>query len=312
VRVGLVGFGTQMSTEYAPSIKRLRLPIDFVCDVSPVRLALASALRPGRLLESLDALPQCLTEICVIIALPHNQNAPAIEKLITKGYRLLLTEKPAALNLAEFGRVSDLINTTGTSVFVATRRRLYRSYQALKDSASSLESPRRIAITITKRFRRSEFGWRAQPDVAGPTVLFDLGYHALDLAYWLGGDPGRVQVRASTRLSMRAVSLERAAIEIECSHWPCVVEVFADRIAPSPFEQIVIDAGDKKLVATSTALFTVGPRGRIQDKEPTRIFQMGDETDRLLGEIIAGTPSSLDEYKEHRFHVAAADMATSI
>ncbi len=309
MHVALVGYGAQMANEYAPSISRMRIPVDFICDVNPNRLAAASPLRPTSIARHVDDLPMCDHDVLVVMTLPHDQYSLVIPKLIAKGYRLLLMEKPAALNLVTFDRLSRTVTNSCTTLFVSSKRRFYESYRALKAAAVMLGPARQIGINVSRSFRRSDFGWRADAALSGSSVLYDLGYHALDLAYWLAGDPSGFRLSASDRPIDIPVSLERAAIRITGNNWPCAVDLFSDRVAPSPFEQVVLRSGAQTLVATPTALFTINHCDKHPDPELVRPFNLGREIDYMLSEIVRRAPTELDEFGRHRFHIAVAETS---
>jgi hypothetical protein len=251
----------------------------------------------------------CDHDVLVVMTLPHDQYSLVIPKLIAKGYRLLLMEKPAALNLVTFDRLSRTVTNSCTTLFVSSKRRFYESYRALKAAAVMLGPARQIGINVSRSFRRSDFGWRADAALSGSSVLYDLGYHALDLAYWLAGDPSGFRLSASDRPIDIPVSLERAAIRITGNNWPCAVDLFSDRVAPSPFEQVVLRSGAQTLVATPTALFTINHCDKHPDPELVRPFNLGREIDYMLSEIVRRAPTELDEFGRHRFHIAVAETS---
>ena len=293
-----------MRAEYLPALIRRGAMVAFACDIEIGK----REIPPGALTyRSLQEIPNGNVGDVVLATLPHNLYASTIELLLMRGYRNIVIEKPAALSLDEFKRVSEAIERTTGNVFVLSRRRFAGSYVALKRLLHKGRTLHAFTINISRTFGKSSYGWRRDPAVAGKNVLFDLGYHAIDLAFWLFDQPTLVEVTKGPRPEVDGADGERASIRLSFLECPTPLDIYVDRMAPSPFEQTTIFTDDQILLCTPLSLV----RHTINGGGDIWYYQSGGEAEKMIDDIesflrdpTADRSTSL--YLEHYDHIKIA------
>jgi predicted dehydrogenase len=304
---GLIGLGEQMTAEYLPLLVRRGLTPNFACDI-----AVDSKLLPSNITQyrSLEEIPTAADGNIVLVTLPHSLYASTIASLLLRGYRDIVIEKPAALNSEEFSRIDQLIKEKKANVFVLSRRRFAQSYAALKQVLRTTRQPISVGINISRTFHKSGYGWRGDPTVGGDNVLFDLGYHAIDLAYWLFGGLTLLTASDGSRPEAGGAGRERASIRVVCEECAVPIEIYVDRLAPSPFEQVTVFTADKGIACTPSSLTLYDRSLKIAE---VLHFHRGGEVDKMFEDIesflsCAGESRIVSQYGEHFFHVRLASL----
>lgn len=302
-RCGLVGLGEQMLSEYLPALERRSIDIEFVCDLRIDKIVLPPRLDSCLKLRSLADVP-ANTEYPIILTLPHHIYPTAITELIARGCKKIAIEKPPALRVSDYSKVCAEAARYQAAVFVLSKRRFYDSFLALKRELDGWGRLDALSVNISRVFRRSDYGWRADPDLGGKNVLFDLGYHAIDMVFWLLNGPILVKARQGRRIP-QPPSIDRASIEILCGDPPLVVDVYTDRISPSPFEQVTAFAPKATAACTPRTLITF-----TSDAERVWEFSTATAVDRMLLDMFLACQDPLHErsvslYSEHAFHMAS-------
>lgn len=127
-----------------------------------------------------------------IIAVPHHLHYPVASDCLKRGVHVLC-EKPLAGSGREAAELAREAEDAGLTVSVNNNRRLFPSFQTVRDLIASNEMGpvERVEISHGEKFdwpsaTGAYFGARAN----GKGVLLDTGAHILDLVcWWLGGKP---------------------------------------------------------------------------------------------------------------------------
>lgn len=119
-----------------------------------------------------------------ILATPPSTYRDLCPELIGKNKHLLV-EKPFGLDVEQAIRMTRMALEQGVVIQPAVQRRFHPSYQAWEDFRDRVGVVREAFFTLA--IRHTPKSWRADPATAGGGVLFDLGFHAIDLALrWFG------------------------------------------------------------------------------------------------------------------------------
>ena len=133
--------------------------------------------------------------ISAIVATPVDALARSAAALIEAGISLLLVEKPAGLNPDEVAGLAALAERRGARAHVAYNRRFHASAHRARVLIAQ------DGGALSFRLELSEFASRiadsAHPEAVKRNWLYA---NVLDLAFFLGGFPARLEARAQGRL----------------------------------------------------------------------------------------------------------------
>ncbi|MFH0758731.1 MAG: Gfo/Idh/MocA family oxidoreductase [Bacteroidota bacterium] len=109
-------------------------------------------------------------------------------------------EKPMARNHEECQIINEAADKAGVKVFVAYYRRSLDYFTTVKKIVDDGRLGKILQITMQQYFpardedhNRSKLPWRVIPDISGGGYFHDLGCHALDILFYIFGNPVRVE-----------------------------------------------------------------------------------------------------------------------
>lgn len=181
----LVGFGNQ-GKEHFDALKR-NDAFDLACVVEPNENILIPDGIPRR--KTVYDLTDIQAE-AAIVATPPSLYVDIIPELFKNGLDVLL-EKPFGISFDEALYLLQLAEQKKRLIIPAVQRRYHSTYMKLPEfyeNAGTLQEAL-IHISITHK----PTSWRADDTTRGAGALFDLGYHAIDLALGLFGDLKLIQ-----------------------------------------------------------------------------------------------------------------------
>jgi len=145
-------------------------------------------------LNSNSALPDA-----AIIAVGVEQLAETTLMLLERGVKRVLVEKPAGINTEQIARIVGSAKQQNAQVFVAYNRRFY---------AATIKAREIIAAdggVTSFNFEFTEWSHVIEPLQADPVVkqhwFLANSTHVVDLAFFLGGDPGEISSYTTGSLS---------------------------------------------------------------------------------------------------------------
>lgn len=131
----------------------------------------------------------------LFIASPPFLHEQQIEAAVATG-KPVVCEKPLAPNLASALRIAEVVKASGRPFMLAHHLRHHPMLMRVKDLITSgeLGAIRRADFEWSFSLNRdaSNARWKADPELGGPTALYDAGIHAVDLAIHLFGAPSLV------------------------------------------------------------------------------------------------------------------------
>lgn len=132
----------------------------------------------------------CPEEIsAAVIAVPPSLSAKIQRSCFQQGWAVLV-EKPLAASLSELVALQDDLTSCKARLVAGVQRRSHPSYVALKALLHGAVIRRlSIRIFLGRPLGDSLGGHRADSRLCRGGALIDLGYHALDLAHFLIGEP---------------------------------------------------------------------------------------------------------------------------
>jgi scyllo-inositol 2-dehydrogenase (NADP+) len=205
LRVGLIGFGLAGAAFHAPLIDAVRgLRLSSIVTSNPERARQARERFPeARVFPDAEALFAAAAEHdLVVVASPNRFHVEHGITALEAGLHLVV-DKPVAASAADARRLAELAAERGLVAAAFHNRRW--DGDALTVRRLLAEHALGELHRFESRFERwrpevDATRWREQPapeDAGG--VLFDLGSHLIDQAFWLLGSPARVYGEVAVR-----------------------------------------------------------------------------------------------------------------
>jgi predicted dehydrogenase len=139
----------------------------------------------------------------VYIATPPDVHPEYALKVIEAGKPVYI-EKPMARTYKECLQINEAADRNNVPVFVAYYRRSLEYFQKVKETLDAGKLGRIYTLHIEQHFaaRKEDFGresppWRIVPEISGGGYFHDVGCHALDIIFFLFGDPLSATGRAA-------------------------------------------------------------------------------------------------------------------
>lgn len=165
-----------------------------------------------RAFTSLDAALAAGGADVVYVASPVFLHAPQTLAALRAG-KLVLCEKPMAMNYAEAKLMVEAARTAGKTLGVAYYRRAYPKVGRAKELIRAGAIGKPVLAYITCQDWRSgegtERNWLVDPNQAGGGPLFDVGSHRIDVLNFLFGEPRRVTGQLSN--AVQSLDVEDSA-----------------------------------------------------------------------------------------------------
>ena len=93
--------------------------------------------------------PDCIADYA-IVAVDESQLYLVTKKLITKGVKNILVEKPAGINKIQISKLERMATNAKCNLFVAYNRRFYQSVQKCKEKINQSEGPISVNFSFTE------------------------------------------------------------------------------------------------------------------------------------------------------------------
>lgn len=205
VKWGMIGAGDVTQKKSAPSFNKIaRSELVAVGSRTPEnarRFAVENKIR-----KSYGDPMQVITDPevdAVYIATPPGSHAEYALKAIEAGKPVYI-EKPMARTYRECLQINEAAARNNVPVFVAYYRRSLEYFQRVKEILVRGELGKILTLHIDQHFkaRPEDFNrelppWRIVPEISGGGYFHDMGCHALDILFYLFGDPVAVTGNAS-------------------------------------------------------------------------------------------------------------------
>lgn len=182
IKLGIIGFGF-MGHEHANMMATLpEIELKAVCDTVPEQLTDApegveTYLDAGELLEKADV-------DTVIISVPNDIHLEMVEKCAAAGKQIIL-EKPAAMTVAEFDRMVEIVKEADVHMTVHQQRRWDVDYATMKAVLDrGLVGKPYIIKSQLYGFNGNMHDWHVYPEKGGG-MLYDWGVHLIDQIMWM-------------------------------------------------------------------------------------------------------------------------------
>jgi 1,5-anhydro-D-fructose reductase (1,5-anhydro-D-mannitol-forming) len=139
----------------------------------------------------------------VYVATPPDSHTEYALKVIEAGKPVYI-EKPMARTYQECRQINEAAALSNVPVFVAYYRRSLEYFQRVKKILAREALGKVLALHIDQHFKarpedfnRESPPWRVVPEISGGGYFHDVGCHALDILFYLFGDPLSVTGNAS-------------------------------------------------------------------------------------------------------------------
>jgi 1,5-anhydro-D-fructose reductase (1,5-anhydro-D-mannitol-forming) len=141
----------------------------------------------------------------VYIATPPGSHTEYALKVIEAGKPVYI-EKPMARTYQECCQINEAAALNNVPVFVAYYRRSLEYFQRVKEILGLGELGKILTLHIDQHFKarpedfnRDSPPWRIVPEISGGGYFHDVGCHALDILFYLFGDPLSVTGKSSNK-----------------------------------------------------------------------------------------------------------------
>jgi len=197
----LVGAGN-MATEYAKILKALKKPLVVVgrsekSAANFEQVTGMSVVRGGlKIWFKKNAGPAPST---AIVAVDEEQLGLTTRLLISRGIKTILLEKPGGLNVADLKKTQKLAKEKECKIFIAYNRRFYASTLKAQEYIKKDGGVTSFNFDFTERSDRIEtapFSAKVKKE-----WLLANSSHVIDLAFFLGGKPEKINSRIAGSLN---------------------------------------------------------------------------------------------------------------
>lgn len=139
----------------------------------------------------------------IYIATPPSSHREYALQAISAG-KTVYIEKPMALNSAECEEINSAAEAAGVKVFVAYYRRALPYFAKVRELIESEKLGRILSLHLDQHSPMrigddcpDNLPWRVKPEISGGGYFHDIGSHALDIVFFLLGNPLSVKGHAS-------------------------------------------------------------------------------------------------------------------
>ncbi len=196
----LVGPG-QMGTEYAKILKNMQIPIDVVGidDDTSYRFEKTSSLAVYK-----RGIKNWLKETkdyphYAIVAVINHELGNVARSLIRSGIKNILLEKPGGLNFEDIKSVAIEAKKFNANVLIGYNRRYYASTLKAKEIIKQDQGVKSFTFEFTEWSHIIE-DYPVKIEVKNNWLLHNSS-HVIDLAFYLGGEPEKINSYSSGALS---------------------------------------------------------------------------------------------------------------
>ncbi len=205
VRWGMIGVGDVTQKKSAPSFNKIAQSALVAVGSRTPENARRYAIENG-INKCYDDPMQVIDDPevnAVYIATPPGSHAEYALSVIKAGKPVYI-EKPMARTYKECCIINDTASRCNVPVFVAYYRRSLKYFQRVKEILARGVLGRILTLHIDQHFmaRPEDFNresppWRVVPEISGGGYFHDVGCHALDILFFLFGDPLSVTGKTS-------------------------------------------------------------------------------------------------------------------
>jgi 1,5-anhydro-D-fructose reductase (1,5-anhydro-D-mannitol-forming) len=190
VRWGIVGCGDVTEIKSGPAFGRVpgsRLQAVMRRDAAKARSYAERHGVPRWTADAVDIIEADDVD-AVYVATPPSSHAEYVLAAARVG-KPVLVEKPMARDAVEAESMVRACEAAKVPLFVAYYRRALPRFEFVRSRLEdgTIGVPSLVRLELSRTPPVEEVGWRWDPEVAGPGLLFDVGSHGLDLLdHWLG------------------------------------------------------------------------------------------------------------------------------
>lgn len=197
LRTVIIGLGKQGCKEYLPIVsKSSSLELKAICDIQATLVEKISEEYNVRGYTDVDTLLASEAVDIAIVALPHNQYMPIIEKLTRKNIHIF-KEKPAAMQGDEILTLQGIMQNSKSKMCIATQRRFHPIYNKLTDYLPKIGELFKIEGKYLFNIEHLGNSWRSNQNTSGGGTIIDMGYHMIDYLIGYFGLPNEVVAHTS-------------------------------------------------------------------------------------------------------------------
>lgn len=182
IKFGIIGYGF-MGHVHAATLNRLKdAELLAVCDIDDHQLE--DAPDHVKICKNMDELLEIKEIEAVILSLSNHMHKEAVIKAAEAGKHILL-EKPAALSVAEFDEMMEVVNRCGVKLSVHQQRRWDQDFRISKEVFDKqLLGDVYTIQTMLYGLNGNMHDWHVFKKYGGG-MLYDWGVHLIDQMLWM-------------------------------------------------------------------------------------------------------------------------------
>lgn len=201
IRIGVVGAGAITQVAHLGALSRMDdAHVVAICDIDvPKAQSLATRFGIPDVYDDIEDLLKYASPEAVVICTPNHLHEIHVRTALSAGAHVLC-ERPLALTVDGVERVRAARGRTDRVVMVGMNLRYRSDVQAVRQFLTGQELGAVLGIRGGWYMFRPlglPAGWRRRRAESGGGAMLDLGLPLVDLALWLAGCPGVVQVSAA-------------------------------------------------------------------------------------------------------------------
>ncbi|MFC4557975.1 Gfo/Idh/MocA family protein [Virgibacillus kekensis] len=200
INIGIIGLGAIAETSHIPHLNDTEnATIAAVVDLDRNRAqTIAEKYQVPHFFQDMEEMFKQVKVDAVMICTPNQTHIKLAKLAAEKGIHVFM-EKPIGTDLQNVKEYLEFAEARNVLTMVGMPHRFRRDVSILKEYAEQ-EAFGNIYYAKAKLFRRrgTPKGWFTNKALAGGGAMMDIGVHALDLAWWLMGNPEVQSVTGKT------------------------------------------------------------------------------------------------------------------
>lgn len=318
-RIAIIGFGRIAREDHLPAVVASETAIlDSICDPDVGALERLPIDLDAATYENLDDLLAEREIDAAIVAVPHDQYVPVLERLCAKGIHIL-KEKPLAVDIAEAMRIDQIVKESSSQLMITLHRRYNPIFRSFVQMRQYVGTPFRFDYRYTLNVESLDAGWRSHANQAGGGALLDMGYHAIDLIQWYFGIPESVRavMQYGSRTGQRYDVEDTCTLELRYGSrnrggHPLLGNVLVSRVFPKHEEQLSLVGSHGMVSVDRHAIRRLDGSGAVVE-ELTRAGEWPsahlDQLNTFIDWIRSGPGQPAISYQTHFQHISLIEAA---
>lgn len=266
LKVGLIGLGHQTVSMHIPALLASnRVEICGIVDANTSIAENISKKLRVHYYKDVDSLLSMAKPDFILIAVPHSEYLPIIEKAAQNGIHVL-KEKPLSLDFTEGKKIEKIATEYKIEIMLTLQRRFNPVYSRFKEELGKTNDIFFFESKYSLSINNPHEGWRGSKKLAGGGCIMDMGYHMIDLLIWYFGLPNGIVSEFSARAKPNEVydAEDTAAILIKYKKF--YGNILFSRVIPPKTELLKVVSATEILELCNGEFSRYNTEGKLLEK----------------------------------------------